>query len=368
VRITSEGYRIIDLASANGTYLENLRIADVTVTAPVVLRLGDSRIALTPDARESEVPASTRDSLGSLQGGSLPMRELYQQLEQLAGSDCSVLVEGETGVGKEVAAESIHEASARAHAPFVVIDCAALAEDLLESELFGHVRGAFTGANCDRRGALEQADRGTAFFDEIGELPLHLQAKLLGALERRRVRPVGSTQWRPIDVRVIAATNRDLAREVNEGRFRADLYYRLAVARVRVPPLRERLEDIPALVDSFLRALRERQGERIPDQLAAVTMARLMTQRWPGNVRELRNTVERGAVLAACEASSESEVASYVRARDELVADFERDYLVRCLAAAGHNVSRAADLAGIQRRHFHRMMRRYRIESARRKA
>ena len=237
---------------------------------------------LVPTNEETEVPASQRTEFGPVLGCSATMRELYVKLEAVAASECSLLIEGETGVGKELVAESVHQASARRDGPFVVVDCGSLAEDLVESELFGHVKGAFTGAHEERRGMLEAASSGTVFFDEIGELPPQLQVKLLGALERRHVRPIGAKDNRPIDVRVMAATNRDLAREVNAGRFRSDLFYRLAVVRLRVAPLRERLEDLPMLVRAFLSDLKDRYGGSVPEELSALALARMSGQAWPG--------------------------------------------------------------------------------------
>ena len=237
-----------------------MRIGEVVADGGVVLQLGQTLVRLSPGEREQPVPASAARAFGPLVGRSLPMRELYAQLERVAASDCSVLIEGETGVGKERVAEAIHGASAHAAGPFVVVDCGALSPALMESELFGHVRGAFTGAVDDRVGLVTLADGGTLFLDEIGELPLPLQTKLLGVLERRRVVPVGATRAHPVRIRVIAATHRDLLRRANEGLFRSELYYRLAVVRLRVPPLRDRLDDLPLLVEACLARLRARDG------------------------------------------------------------------------------------------------------------
>jgi DNA-binding NtrC family response regulator len=235
----------------------------------------------------------------------------------------------------------------------------------LESELFGHAKGAFTGAVEERKGLMQVADGGTVFLDEVGELPMSLQAKLLGAIERRKVTPLGMSTPRSIDVRVLAATNRNLAREVNEGRFRADLFYRLAVVRLRVPPLRERLEDIPILVEHFLDVLRQREGDHIPQQLAALELARLAAQPWVGNVRELRNAVERAALKLGGNApaadSSSPRQEPFMQARDRFVEEFERRYLMELLERTGSNVSEAARQAGIDRRNFQRLLRRHEI-------
>jgi two-component system response regulator GlrR len=249
----------------------------------------------------------------------------------------------------------------------VVVDCGALAGGLMESELFGHVRGAFTGAVETRTGLVELAHGGTLFLDEVGELPMSLQAKLLGVLQRGRLTPVGGSQPRDVDVRVISATHRNLPRFVNEGLFRAELYYRLAVVCLRVPPLRERAEDIPLLVDEILRELRAREGEHVPTELSAVALASLLAQPWPGNVRELRNTVETAALAAAASGEPASvsraqPVEPYVQARDRFLADYEERYLREALEGAGGNVSEAARRAGLDRRNFQRLLRRHNID------
>jgi transcriptional regulator with GAF, ATPase, and Fis domain len=258
-----------------------------------------------------------------------------------------------------------------------VVDCGAVVGELMEAELFGYVRGAFSGADRARQGLLESANGGTLFLDEVGELPPALQAKLLGVLERRRVVPIGSNTGRAIDVRVIAATNKNLAREVNQGRFRADLFYRLAVVRLPVPPLRERKEDIPQLVQGFLDQLRVRYGERIPPSLSAVALSKMGAHDWPGNVRELRNAVERAALkiqeahdAATTEESATDAPAEGAEAGEPMIADafftrraesveaFERDYFTALLARAQSNLSQVARLAGLDRRYLHRILRR----------
>jgi DNA-binding NtrC family response regulator len=364
LHLQPDGYRIVDLSSSNGTFLGGVRITDITITEPVTLSLGTSTIRITPLVGEKELPASGGDRFGTVLGRSVVMREMFEQLKAVAKADCSVLIEGETGVGKEQVAESIHNESTRKDAAFVVVDCGALAGELLESELFGHAKGAFTGADVERKGLLQMADGGTVFLDEVGELPMSLQAKLLGVLERRKVTPIGTSVAKSIDVRVIAATNRNLAREVNEGRFRSDLFFRLAVVRLRVPPLRERLDDIPMLVEHFLSVLREREGAHVPSTLAPIEMARLAAQPWVGNVRELRNAVERvalriGGPPAAEETSGRPE--PFMRARDRFVEEFERRYLTDILERCNMNVSEAARQACVDRRNFQRLLRRHQI-------
>jgi DNA-binding NtrC family response regulator len=363
ITVVADGYRILDLDSSNGTFLGSARVGELTVLEPVQLQLGESLLRISPTDEEAEVPASPRAQFGNARGRSVAMRELFEQLEAVAQSDCSVLLEGETGAGKEHIAEAMHQQSARAAGPFVVVDCGALVGELMEAELFGYVKGAFSGAERPRTGLLESASGGTLFLDEVGELPLPLQTKLLGAVERRRVIPLGSNTARPIDVRIVAATNRNLAREVNGGRFRADLFYRLAVVRLRVPPLRERKEDIPVLVEHFLEQLRGRYGESVPPTLSALALGRLTAHDWPGNVRELRNAVERAALKSDEElpamVTEPAATEPYQAARDAFLADFERQFLVEALQQSGFNVTEAARRAGVELRYFRRLLQRY---------
>ena len=249
--------RVVDAGSRNGTVLDGVRVRDAYARTDSSITLGNTtlRVGLLHDV--VDVPLSSRDRIGALIGKSVAMRVVFTMLERAAAVDDTVLLEGETGTGKELAAEALHEESARSGGPFVVFDCSAVAPNLMESELFGHVRGSFSGAVTDREGAFEAADGGTLFLDEVGELPLDLQPKLLRALERFEVRRIGSNTPKRVDVRVVAATNRNLAEEVARRAFREDLYYRLAVVRVALPPLRERPDDIPLLVEHFFR---ERAG------------------------------------------------------------------------------------------------------------
>jgi transcriptional regulator with GAF, ATPase, and Fis domain len=275
-----------------------------------------------------------------------------------------VLVEGETGTGKELVAEGIHDESPRSGGPLVVFDCSAVSPTLIESELFGHVRGAFTGAIADRQGAFEAADGGTLFLDEIGELPLELQPKLLRVLERREVRRLGSNQPRRVDVRIVAATNRSLAREIERGRFREDLYYRLAVVDVMLPPLRERPDDIPLLIEHLVRQVGGPQAH-LPERVSEA----LRAQSYSGNVRELRNAVSRALSLAgktsappAAEPGSLSMAvdlgAPLREGRDRVLDAFERAYLQAALERTGGNVTRAAERAGVNRKFIQRAMKR----------
>ena len=372
---SGHGFRLTDAGSTNGTWMAGLRIRDADIVHESRIELGEStvRVRDADAVSETEVPYAL--SFGSLHGVSVPMRRLFQVLPRVAKSSADVLIEGENGTGKEVIATELVQRSARADRPLVIVDCGAISPGLIESELFGHVRGSFTGASRDRAGAFEEADGGTVFLDEIGELPLDMQPKLLRALASREIRRVGEGRVRKIDIRVIAATNRRLEREVNGGRFREDLYYRLSVVTIRVPPLRERKDDIPALVSYFLNEL----GAQDKEQLFSPEVLKAMTgYEWPGNVRELKNQVERRIVMgnddslvAPDEAARPAQPAGGARApdiempfkeaKDEMVAKFERDYLGALLEWAGGNVSRAARKANLDRMYLHRLLQRHGI-------
>jgi len=302
------------------------------------------------------------------------MRKLFALLEKVAASDINCFIYGENGTGKELVATEIVQRGPRATKPFVVVDCGAISPNLVESELFGHVRGAFTGADRDRVGAFEAADGGTVFLDEIGELPIGVQPKLLRALEQREIRRVGETSTRKVNVRVISATNRDLEREVNKGTFREDLYFRIAVITVRVPPLRDRPEDLPHLIRAFLGALEASASEHL---FPAEVIDELSRHEWPGNVRELRNYVERSVVLQTARMSvpppsmgsggsgprsSSGDIdvtVPFKVAKDTLIDGFERSYLRAILEAAGGNMTKAARMAGIDRMYLHRLVQKH---------
>ncbi len=362
LRLEQNRIRLHDLDSTNGTLLDGVPIAIGIVRDGSLLQVGRSTLRVQiGDAMH--VPVSPRSEFGRLVGTSWAMRALFAVLERAAQSDATVLVEGESGTGKELVARSLHEASRRASRPLAVIDCGALPGALLESELFGHAAGAFTGAVESRVGAFEAANGGTVLLDEIGELPLELQPKLLRVLEAREVRPLGSTSTRKIDVRIIAATNRDLRSEVNAGRFRPDLYFRLAVVRVTTPPLRTRPEDLPALVDRIVAGL-ELPPERAARLREPVFIASLGRHAWTGNVRELRNYLERTAILYDAtdgDTSNTEELQPYQAARDLVLGEFERRYVEQLLGVHKGNVSAAARASGIDRTYFHRLMRRHKL-------
>jgi len=371
LKLSPEGYRLRDLGSTNGTYVKGVRVVDAFIAPGSTIQVGKSAITFNPLDESVAMPLWNEARLHQLLGGSAAMRHLFELINRFAQSDATVLIQGETGTGKELIADAIHQSSPRRNEPFVVLDCSAIPEQLFEAQLFGHEVGAFTGAVKSTPGVFEMAHGGTLFLDEIGELPLDVQAKLLRAVETRKVRRLGGTKLFASDVRLVAATNRDLAAEVNRGTFRADLYYRLAVAKLQVPALRERREDLPLLIDHFLRQLSVSSGNpdpRLPDDFNA----RALRHTWPGNVRELRNAVERAVLLpnhpgVAFEAPPKKEGngfghvdidVPFKQAKQKLVDEFDRRYLEALLEAHDGNISAAARAAGIERMSIYKMIRR----------
>jgi transcriptional regulator with GAF, ATPase, and Fis domain len=372
LRAGRDGLRVIDAGSRNGTTVDGVRVVDGYARQGSIVGLGTSTLRVMIGQGTVDLPLSPRERFGGLLGRSIAMRRLFTILERVAATDDAVLVEGETGTGKELVAEALHEEGARAGGPFVVFDCSAVAANLIESELFGHVRGAFTGATVDRAGAFEAADAGTLFLDEIGELPLTLQPKLLRALEKLEVRRVGANTPRRVDVRIVAATNRNLAEEVGRGTFREDLFYRLAVVRVALPPLRDRADDIELLARHFAEAHGKRAGRAAALDEAALRALR--SRAYPGNVRDLRNAVARTlslghpdatgapsqppASLAAAAPGVDLSV-PFMEARDRLVSDFERAYLREALRQCGGNATKAAERVGLNRKFLQRAIARH---------
>jgi len=366
--VEAHGVRVRDLGSRNGTRVDGTRVTDAWIAPGSHLRLGHVTLRFDPTLKPGRVEVSEAKRFGGLVGASVRMRAAFALLERAAASDVTVLLEAETGTGKGAAAEALHQLGPRREHPFVVVDCGAVAPTLLESELFGHEKGAFTGADARRIGAFEDADKGTIFLDEIGELPVALQPKLLRAIDKREIRRLGQNQYRPVDVRVIAATNRDLRASVNDDTFRADLYYRLAVIHVCLPPLRERLEDIPLIVSELLDGLGAPAGPRA--RLAAPEfLASLERSAWPGNVRELRNHLERCLVLADPPAFGVTDTGAMSgdgltvdtrvvlsEARRRATETFERRYLMALLAEHGGKVASAARAAGVARVHLYRLL------------
>jgi DNA-binding NtrC family response regulator len=381
-RLTIERSSVVvrDLKSRNGTFVGETRVREANVALGAVLRFGRTYAAVQPRWLMREVAPSAARSFGELFGESLQMREIFAVLERVAQSDVTVLVEGESGTGKELVARSLHAASPRSKGPYVVFDCSAVPSELAESELFGHRKGAFSGATSDRAGAFQRAHGGTICLDELGELPLDLQPKLLRALESREVRPVGDDVARAVDVRVVASTNRDLHAEAHRGNFRADLLYRLEVVKVRMPPLRNRPEDIPGLVKRIL-------AGKLPDgdEPVGENMKRLLGYAWPGNVRELRNVLARAVALAtppgggpapfsklvfnlgpaseapatiAAEFPGVAQLVPYKDAKAQLLESFDHAYLTALLKRFPGNIQSAAAAAGLSRKHLYDLLKR----------
>ena len=371
----ADGVSVTDLGSTNGTRLGKTKLQRATVPIGTLLKLGRTQIRIS-DGEGAVVPLHEGDSLQEMIGDTRVMRRFMAQIARAATSNVPTLLMGESGTGKEVAARAIHRLGNRSDAPFITVDCGAFSPNLVASELFGHERGAFTGADRRHIGAFERANTGTIFLDEVGEIPLELQPQLLGALERQRFRRLGGQSEISVDVQVVSATNRDLREEVNTGTFRLDLYYRLAVVVLRIPALRERMHDIPLLVDHFLTVCGHDgpSEEIVPPEV----MASLVKHRWPGNVRELRNWVE--ATLAMGEAgelgfmgggieglttNSDVDEATmelpYKDARSTVLHHFEEKYLRRLLEQCKDNVSHAARHARMDRSYLIKLLQRHRL-------
>jgi transcriptional regulator with GAF, ATPase, and Fis domain len=373
----AKGYLVRDLKSTNGTFLDSAEVKEAYLRAGSVIAIGATELKFTPFEERIEILPSEKEALGEMVGKSPSMREIFGLIEKIAATDATVLIEGETGTGKDMIARTLHQLSPRADKPFIVVDCGAVAGTLIESELFGHDKGAFTGAVSARQGAFELASGGTVFLDELGELSLDLQPKLLRVLEQRELRRVGGTKTLKVDLRVIAATRKDLRSEVEKGKFREDLYFRLNVVPITAPPLRERREDIPLLIEHLLRKLAP--GDT---QISDATRAALMAHDWPGNVRELRNVIERALALGAdpgmlvAPLGADTSSAKGVQLRDALEFEpglsfrdtkekwnelFERRYLAWLIKRADGNISKAARDADMDRKYLHKLLRKYGI-------
>jgi len=380
-KLALDGARVVveDLGSKNGTMFAGARVERATVPFGAVIALGKTQLTIVPRWHVREVAPSAATAFGALYGASVAMREIFAILERVAPSDITVLVEGESGTGKELVARSVHHASTRASKPYIVFDCGSVPAELAESELFGHKRGAFSGAVADRAGAFARADGGTLCLDELGELPLDLQPKLLRVLETGEIKPVGSDEVVRVDVRVIASTNRDLRAEVRRGRFREDLMYRLDVVKLRLPPLRQRPADLAGLVERMLEG-------KLPagDKIEGENLSKLQAYAWPGNVRELRNVLQRAIALSRKPGDPPRRFAElifnlgpaadgpatlgvdfpgvasplpYKEAREQLLDSFDRAYVAALMARNGDNASRAAKAAGVSRSFLYDLLR-----------
>jgi DNA-binding NtrC family response regulator len=404
------GYVLVDNHSTNGTFINKVRVREGFLKPGSTIAAGQSLLKFNAREEEVQIVPSRADRCGRLIGGNAKMREIYSIIEKIAPTATTVVIDGETGTGKEVVAQTIHDLSPRSKGELVVFDCGAVPPNLIESELFGHEKGSFTGAMMTRTGLFEQADGGTLFLDELGELPLDLQPKLLRALEQREVRRVGAAKSQKVDVRIIAATNRNLEDEVRAGRFRQDLFYRLSVVRLHLPSLRDRPDDIPVLVQSFLE---NGMYNRLPNGsqkirgISREAAAALQSYAWPGNVRELVNVIERAVSFSTHSVIEVSDLPDFARhsrpataqqrevrrmptgpavslqpnppptpdellgegvtfkdAKERWVATFERDYIVQTLKRNSGNISHAARAADIDRKYFRKLMKKYDIEAA----
>ncbi|MCA9718435.1 MAG: sigma-54-dependent Fis family transcriptional regulator [Myxococcales bacterium] len=387
--VNERGVLLRDLGSTNGTTVAGVRVREAWLDPGMKIMLGKTEIVFK-SADEVQVPISRQQQFGAMYGASPAMREIFAVLERVAPTEMSVLIGGETGCGKELVARALHDESPRHKGPFVVLDCGSLPRELAEAAILGHKKGSFTGAVSDRAGCFEDANQGTLFLDEIGELPLELQPKLLRVLDRREVQRIGENTVRKVDVRVVAATHRDLRTMVSRGEFREDLYFRLSVMMVELPPLRDRGDDVLLLAEKFLDDFRRTHG-RAP-QLSDAARQALLSEQWPGNVRELKNTIERAAYLAtgavidpsdlylgrrpdkrrqsqeqgAGESSADMEVVDeelygmpFKEAKQVLLDGFEQGYFKRLLAQTGGNLSRASAQAGITRYYLRELLKRH---------
>lgn len=384
---TDKGVRIRDLGSRNGTFIGGVRIGEVYLLSSTKLRLGETEIEFEP-ARPERIAVPALSSFGPLVAQSAPMRAIFERLTKIAPTDLTLLIGGETGTGKELVAQALHTASPRAKKPFIVVDCGSIPPSLSEATLFGHERGAFTGAIDKRLSPFVEADGGTIFLDELGELPVEVQPKLLRALAERRIKSVGGSVYKEVDVRVIAATRRDLVRAVNAGEFRSDLYFRVAQVKIELPPLRQRVEDIGVLVRKMLKDLGD---ESAYERVTTTTLERLCRHDWPGNVRELKNAVVVATALAGegepidiaahLGELAEAKIAGpslhignsggygtlkgkpFQEAKRDVLARFEKDYFAALSEEAKGNVSEMARRSGMERAHVRTYLRRHGISS-----
>ncbi|SEU13317.1 sigma 54-interacting transcriptional regulator [Stigmatella erecta] len=373
VRRQGDRFLVQDLGSTNGTFLDGAQVREAYLRPGALLEVGDVRLRFSPQVAPVHVDPSAEDRLGDLVGRSVPMRQIFALLQRIATTDSTILLVGETGAGKGAAAKAIHKLSPRAAGPLIVFDCASVSDSLIESELFGHEKGAFTGAVSQRIGCLERANGGTLFLDEIDDLAMDLQPKLLRAIEDREFRRLGASTPISFDARIVVASKKDLWAETQASRFREDLYFRLSVFTVSLPALRDRKEDIPLLVDAFA-------GEGLWGRLPEKVREQFMGHTWPGNVRELRNALERARHMAdipelagdgllreftreppatAGEALPVEFTGPFKTCKDELVRAFEREYLTRLLGRTKGNIAKAAREAELDRKHLYSLLHKY---------
>ena len=380
IQFTERGYLLVDLGSTNGTFLDGRRIERAYLSPGSQIRAGSSMLTFAPLDEEVTIEPDRDSELCGMVGQSMKMRQIFGLIKKIAPMDVSVIIQGETGTGKELVARAIHELSSRTKGPMEVLDCGAIPPNLIESELFGHEKGAFTGALAGRPGAFERAHGGTIFLDELGELRLDLQPKLLRVLENREVRRVGGNDVIEVDCRVIAATNRDLVKEIQAGNFREDLYFRLSVITVQLPPLRQRRDDIPLILKQAL-ADPELVGKHGKKRFSAEALGLLMSYAWPGNVRELMNVLSHVLTFSEGEEVLASHLPPRVRgqaregplpfnehlsfkdAKEQLLENFEREYVTSVLTRCEGNLSRAARESGLHRKSIERLVKKYQLDT-----
>ena len=380
IQYTERGYLLVDLNSTNGTFLDGRRIERAYLTAGSQIRAGSSTLSFAPIDEEVTIEPDRDGQLGGMVGQSAKMRQIFGLIKKIAPMDVSVIIQGETGTGKELVARAVHDNSGRRKEPFVVLDCGAIPPNLIESELFGHEKGAFTGAVNSRPGAFERASGGTIFLDELGELRLDLQPKLLRVLENREVRRVGGNDVIEVDVRVIAATNRDLVKEIQSGNFREDLYFRLSVINIQLPPLRQRRDDIPHILRSGLADpdIVAKHGRK---HFSPGALSMLSSYPWPGNVRELMNVLSHVLTFsdhdeidvphlpARIQGQQKeaplpfNEHLSFKDAKEQLLENFEREYIGQVLRRCDGNISRAARESGLHRKSIERLVKKYQLDT-----
>lgn len=388
IEYTQDSFLLRDLESTNGTFLNGSRVKEAYLTPGDVIKMGNTAIEFVAFDEKVKIEPSTREEFGLMVGKSRKMRQIFSILEKISPTNATVIIEGETGTGKDLVARAIHENSLRKDKPFVVFDCSAVAPNLIESELFGHERGSFTGAVKSRQGAFEAAMGGTLFLDEIGELTSELQPKLLRALEQREIKRVGSSTAIKSDVRVVCATNKNLRQEVEDNRFREDLYYRLSVVKILLPPLRDRTEDVPLIIERLLSVgafNKKPDGSLFVTRVEDDALKALARYPWPGNVRELSNILQRAVSFADSGTISKAHLdfifsetehgddktermaidsdMPFKDAKQKIVENFEKEYLAELVEKNNGNLSKAAREAKIDRKHLRNLLKKYGISA-----